>query len=256
MVTALVLSGGSGTRMGINLPKQYMEVNGRSMISYCLEVLLTHERIDAVQIVADEAWQETILGTVKQLCQAAWGDISGGNTPESSPGYGKRMGKLRGFSAPGKTRQCSILNGLHDIRKYAVDSDYVLVHDAARPLLSPALITDCIRAVKGHDGVLPALPMKDTVYFSKDGKSISSLLERSYVFAGQAPEMFVFGKYYEANRTLMPDKIRKINGSTEPAVMAGMDIVMIPGDERNFKITTAVDFERFREMIQKGKSME
>lgn len=84
---------------------------------------------------------------------------------------------------------------------------------------------------------------------------ISSLLERSRVFAGQAPELFVLGKYYEANRQLLPDSIYKINGSTEPAVMAGMDIAMILGDERNFKITTAADLERFQEIVQKGGCM-
>ena len=88
MITALVLSGGSGTRMGMDTPKQYIEVNGRSVISYCLEILLNHETIDAVQIVADEAWREMILKTVKRLCQAVGEDTLGegalgGNTPES-----------------------------------------------------------------------------------------------------------------------------------------------------------------------------
>ncbi len=83
-----------------------------------------------------------------------------------------------------------------------------------------------------------------------DGIRISSLLERSRGFSGQAPELFVLGKYYEANRQLFPDAIFKINGST---VMAGMDIAMIPEDERNFKITTAADLERFQEIVQKGR---
>ncbi len=86
-----------------------------------------------------------------------------------------------------------------------------------------------------------------------DGIRISSLLERSRGFSGQAPELFVLGKYYEANRQLFPDAIFKINGSTEAAVMAGMDIAMIPEDERNFKITTAADLERFQEIVQKGR---
>lgn len=232
MVTALILSGGSGTRMGMDIPKQYIKVNGRTVISYCLEIFFVHEMIDAVQIVADEAWQEMLSEIVRQLC---------------------KVGKFRGFSSPGRTRQYSILNGLNDIRKYSGDSDYVLVHDAARPFVSHTLIADCIGAVRGHDGVLPVLPMKDTVYFSGDGRKVSSLLERSRVFAGQAPELFVLGKYYEANRRLLPDDIFKINGSTEPAIMAGMDIAMIPGDERNFKITTAADLERFREIVQKGR---
>ena len=82
-----------------------------------------------------------------------------------------------------------------------------------------------------------------------DGIRISSLLERSRGFSGQAPELFVLGKYYEANRQLFPDAIFKINGSTEPAVMARMDIVMIPGETQNFKITTKEDFDRFKNIL-------
>ncbi|MDE7427740.1 MAG: 2-C-methyl-D-erythritol 4-phosphate cytidylyltransferase, partial [Lachnospiraceae bacterium] len=160
------------------------------------------------------------------------------------------INKFRGFSAPGENRQLSIFNGLEDIRKYAEESDIVLIHDAARPLLSDRQITDCLKVVAGHDGVLPVLPMKDTVYYSEDGISVSSLLERARIFAGQAPEAFVLGKYYEANKKLLPDRILQINGSTEPAIMAGMDIAMIPGDEGNFKITTKADLERFREKIE------
>ena len=125
----------------------------------------------------------------------------------------------------------------------------MLIHDAARPCLSEALITACIDALDGHDGALPVLPMKDTVYLSRDGKSVSSLLNRQEIFAGQAPELFVLGKYYEANERLFPQKILQVNGSTEPAILAGMDIAMIPGDEGNYKITTKADLERFRECI-------
>ncbi len=228
MNIALILSGGTGKRLGVDIPKQYIEVNGRLVISYCMERLFSHEGIDAVQIVADSMWWETITEMKEKV---SWR-------------------KFRGFSEPGENRQLSILNGLEDIRRYAQDGDYVLVHDAARPLLSKELITGCLDAVKGHDGALPVLPVKDTVYASADGKRICSLLRREEIFAGQAPEVFVFGKYYEANRRLTAEEVLKINGSTEPAVMAGMDIVMIPGDERNFKITTREDMERFYEIIR------
>lgn len=224
MVTALLLSGGTGTRVGGEIPKQYIEVKGRPVIADCLRTLLSHEGIDAVQIVADQMWQQNILEWIE------------------SPG------KFRGFSVPGKTRQLSILNGLEDIRAYAGGSDYVLIHDAARPLVTAKQISACIEAVRaGHDGALPVLPMKDTVYLSEDGKAVTSLLDRKKVFAGQAPEIFALGKYYRANKALLPERILGINGSTEPAVLAGMDITMIPGDEGNFKITTLSDLERFRE---------
>lgn len=244
MVTALLLSGGTGTRMGVETPKQYIEINGKPIIAYSLQTLFSHEGIDAVQIVADEMWRETILGCMERL-------QGGGNEGVSPVKRDRGIDKFRGFSAPGKNRQLSILNGLADIGTYVADSDYVLIHDAARPLLSADLITACLDAVAGHDGALPVLPMKDTVYFSEDGERITSLLERSRIYAGQAPEIFVYGRYYEANRALLPERILKINGSTEPAVMAGMDIAMIPGDEGNFKITTRGDLERFREIIHR-----
>ena len=128
----------------------------------------------------------------------------------------------------------------------------VLIHDAARPLLSARQIAECLKGAAGRDGAMPILPMKDTVYYSKDGQRVERLLERNAVYAGQAPEVFVLGKYYEANRKLLPDKILEINGSTEPAIMAGMDIAMIPGDEGNFKITTKGDLERFCSMVEES----
>lgn len=234
MNVAVILAGGTGTRMELEIPKQYHEVNGKAVISYCLHTFLTHEEIDAVQIVADEMWHGYIM---QQLFGLPYNE------------------KFRKFSAPGENRQLSIYNALVDIRKYASENDTVVIHDAARPCVLAAQIADCLKAAKGHDGTLPVLPMKDTVYLSEDGRVVSSLLDRGKVFAGQAPEVFLLGRYYEANRALLPDKILEINGSTEPAVIAGMDIAMIPGDEKNFKITTAADLERFRETVQKDGCM-
>ena len=229
MNIALLLSGGTGTRLGADIPKQYIEVSGKPIIAYCLECLSAHCEIDVIQIVAAPYWQEQIAG---------WLEI-----------YDKG-GKIKGFSLPGENRQLSILHGLEDIRKYADDESLVLVHDAARPLLSEKQVTECLSAALGHDGVLPVLPMKDTVYQSTDGKRVTALLNRSEIYAGQAPEVFRLGKYYEANKRLMPDEILKINGSTEPAIMAGMDIAMIPGDENNFKVTTKADLDRFKELAE------
>lgn len=234
MNVAVILAGGKGTRMGLEIPKQYFEVNGKAVISYGLYTFLTYEEIDAVQIVADEMWHGYIM---QQLFGLPYNE------------------KFREFSVPGENRQLSIYNALVDIRRYASENDMVVIHDAARPCVSAVQIADCLKSAKGHDGTLPVLPVKDTIYLSEDGKEVSSLLDRGKVFAGQAPEVFLLGRYYEANRALLPNKILEINGSTEPAVMAGMDIAMIPGDERNFKITTAADIERFCEIVQKGGCM-
>ena len=230
MNIALLLSGGTGTRLGGNIPKQYIEVGEKPIISYCIERLSLHKKIDAIWIVAAVEWQEQIKEWLEQT------DI---------------YGKFLGFSIPGENRQLSIMNGLEDMKQYMDEESLVLACDAARPLLSEKQMTECFKAIVGYDGVLPVLPMKDTVYLSSDGERVTALLNRNEIFAGQAPELFRFDKYYEANRQLLPNEILQINGSTEPAIIAGMNIAMIPGDENNFKITTQADLERFCEIVNK-----
>ena len=235
MNIALLLSGGKGTRLGESVPKQYLEVNEKKIISYSLETLLCSDSIDALQIVASEQWRDAVKVEIDRILSEKIDVIKT---------------KFRGFSIPGENRQLSILSGMESCKSYAGDDDIILIHDAARPFVSEELIKRILIAAAEHDGAMPVLPMKDTVYLSEDGKAVSKLLQREKIFAGQAPEAFRFGKYFDANRSLLPNRILTINGATEPAIMAGMDIAMVEGDERNFKVTTKADLERMIE-IQK-----
>ena len=227
MNIALILSGGTGARLGADIPKQYIKINERMIISYCLETFCRCDAIDAIWVVANADWHETINKEMQSIGTS----------------------KLKGFSQPGETRQLSIYNGLKDIAEFASEDDIVIIHDAARPLVTEMTIKELFAQATAHDGAIPVLPMKDTVYCSEDGQRITSLLERKCVYAGQAPESFKFAKYYEANKRLLPDEIYRINGSTEPAILAGLDIAMIAGDENNFKITTKQDLVRFERII-------
>ena len=114
MNIALILSGGTGVRLGAGVPKQYISVQGKPIISYCIEKISAHAQIDAITIVADQKWQKDLKIWIKEA---------------------DRTKKFRGFSQPGANRQMSILNGLEDISCYAEAEDVVLIHDAARPML-------------------------------------------------------------------------------------------------------------------------
>ncbi len=223
MNIAIFLSGGTGSRVGSEIPKQYVKMGDCMMVTHALKSLLKSDHVDVIYIVAAEEWQQEIIRDAEDMKY----DTS----------------KIRGFALPGENRQLSILNGLREAEKTFTNT--VLIHDAARPFLTTEFLDDIYSSLPGHDGVLPVLPMKDTVYFSETGKTITNLLEREKIFAGQAPELFVFDKYMKANEALLPEKILSINGSTEPAILAGMDITMIPGDENNIKITTAADLEKY-----------
>ena len=225
----LLLSGGVGSRVGGSLPKQYIEVNGRMIVSRCIGRVLECGSISGLGIVADESWQEAIAESV----------------PERE--------RILGFSAPGQNRALSILNGLRGIQNVCPEDTIVIVHDAVRPLVRVETLEACINACSQHDGAMPVLPMTDTVYYSDtSGSRVERLLDRSRIYAGQAPEAFRLGKYLEATESLLPEKILSINGSTEPAILAGMDIAMIPGDKGNFKITTREDLEHYRRIVEEG----
>ena len=192
---------------------------------------MVNPHIDDVFIVSEERYRDAILSDA-QACDC-------------------NIVKIKDFANPGGTRQESVMNGLQAIimdwnGKPAFDEDTVLIHDAARPMLSQSLINACYEALGEHDGVMPVLPMKDTVYLTDGEGHLEGLLERERLFAGQAPELFRLGKYYEANMRLTDTELAGMHGSSEPEVLAGMDIVTVPGDEGNFKITTAGDLERFK----------
>jgi 2-C-methyl-D-erythritol 4-phosphate cytidylyltransferase len=226
---AIVLSGGVGTRMGLSIPKQYVEVNKRPVIEYCLATLLHHEMIDSLIIGVAEEWLDYVKASVLRL-----------NT--KVPVF---------YALPGETRQGSIINALRVAKENgAADNDIVLIHDAARPLLSSKLISDCLNACENADAVLPVIPVKDTTYLSKDGSHIDSLLERKTLWNGQAPEAFKFGSYYKANIDLSEEELNRITGSTEVSYRAGLNCILIPGDTNNFKITTPEDLSNFESIIK------
>lgn len=243
---AIILSGGIGTRLGLDLPKQYYKVANKPIIQFVIEMMERCDGIDGYVIVAADEWREFISGVVKSAASDLESDI---DKCSGEHKYGDE-GKFLGFANPGENRQLSIYSGLLAFKDIATEDDVVLIQDAARPNTSEKLIYRCLHLTGDADGAMPVLPMKDTVYLSKTGKNVDILLNRSEIFAGQAPEAFRYGKYLKANEVLLPDKILQINGSSEPAVMAGMKVSMIPGEESNLKITTAEDLRRFERIME------
>lgn len=229
MNIAIILSGGVGSRMGLDIPKQYVVVNGQPIISYCLQTFLCNEQTDAIVIGVADEWKEYVMEQVEILHPV-------------KPVF---------YAEPGETRQYSIFNALRVIKEQGYDEDgIVIIHDGARPLVSDELINRCYEACGRADGSMPVIAVKDTTYYSEDGKSITSLLDRSKLWAGQAPEAFVFGKYLQIHENISHEELLKINGSTEIAFKQGLKVEMVKGDPMNFKITTPEDLSNFESIIK------
>ena len=233
MNIAIILSGGVGSRMGANIPKQYIEVEGKPIIWYCLKTFVENPRIDVVVIGRAEEWAEYVEEQVKSM-------------ETNKPVY---------YSLPGETRQYSIYHALLEIEKHGAEKeDIVIIHDAARPLVNDAIIESCLTGCREADGTLPVIPVKDTIYQSTDGTCITSLLNRAELFAGQAPEAFVFEKYLALHRDMPREELLKINGSTEIAYKGRLHVKLVRGDEMNFKITTPEDLSNFGNIIKQRES--
>ena len=255
MNIAVILSGGSGSRMkGGNIPKQYIEVGGKSIICYCLETFQAHPMIDAIVIVADEKYQEMLDEWMEK----------------------GRISKFADYAPSGRTRQHSIYSGItvaHEVIEwYEIPTeiggyvrvgvkeetedaeDIVIIHDAARPCVSEQIITDCINGAIECGGAMPVITVKDTVYQSIDGKTIGGLLNRDELFAGQAPEAFKLDPYLAIHDAMSDEELAEVRGSSEIAYKHGMKIKLVKGEEANFKITTKEDLDKFRAQIKSVKS--
>ena len=227
--TCILLSGGVGARMGASTPKQYIQVDGKTIIEYTLKAVSAWENMDSLLIVADKNWHEYLEEIVLRVVPK---DVS-----------------FFGFASPGKNRQLSILNALKTIEKDMASDAVVMIHDGVRPCLSSQLLKSCNEALGKSDGVMPYLPVKDTVYLKDENDNLCGLIRRDSLVAGQTPEFFDYWKYLKANEALSEEEILTINGSSEPAVLSKMKIALVPGDEGNFKITTPADLERFTAII-------
>ena len=228
MVIAIVLSGGCGSRMGLDTPKQYLLVGDEPIIKFSYDQFVANDHVDGIVIVVNSKWIQFLKDNID--C--------------SHP-------KFLGFAEAGESRQQSILNGLLFLEdKMFSPEDLVIIHDAARPNVSQRLINNCLD-VANYDGVLPVLPCKDTLYMSLDGKEINSLLNRDCIYAGQSPETFKYKKYLDINKATSGDELRNIRGSTEIAYKNGFKIRIICGEEINYKITTKSDLTKFKQ--ERGK---
>lgn len=226
----ILLSGGTGSRMKSDIPKQYIPIGGKPIFIYTLDCF-DFSIFQTVVIVVAENWKEFVVENCK-----------------------KSYNEEKIIYAPaGKTRQESIFNGLRVLKERAKYEDIVVIHDAARACCSQEIVKRVVSACESNDGAMPVLPIKDTVYLSENGYEISRLLNRDKLFAGQAPEAFKYGKYLTINESLTTAEFAKIKGSSEIAFKNGMKISLVEGDEANFKITTPEDLERFKEIQLRGE---
>ncbi|HKJ73984.1 MAG TPA: 2-C-methyl-D-erythritol 4-phosphate cytidylyltransferase, partial [Alphaproteobacteria bacterium] len=216
---ALIVAAGRGTRAGFALPKQYQALGGQPVLRHTIAAFAAHPGVDLIQVVIhpDDA---TIFG-------------------ESTTGLD--------IAAPvpgGDTRQKSVFNGLEALaRRPAVDR--VLIHDAARPFVTTALIGRVIDALQDAPGAIPVMPISDTVK-RVERDQIGATVDRSNLVRAQTPQGFRLADILAAHRAA---EGLALTDDAAIAEQAGLKVITVPGDERNFKITDAADLSRAEALL-------
>lgn len=213
----LIVAGGNGERFGGCIPKQYAKVAGVPILRRVAEMFLSHTAIDEVRIVIRRQDQALYQETMRSL-------------KLSSPVYG------------GVTRQQSVYYGLRSFAKNP--PQYILIHDAARPFVSHALINRVVKKLKNkEDAVIPVVPFSDTVK-EVSGVKVRCTLPRDHLALVQTPQGFDFDVIWTAHKA-----VRGKNFTDDAAVLetAGIPVAVVEGDPRNIKITRKGDIVMERE---------
>jgi 2-C-methyl-D-erythritol 4-phosphate cytidylyltransferase/2-C-methyl-D-erythritol 2,4-cyclodiphosphate synthase len=215
-VAAVVVAAGRGTRTGRAVPKQYRLLDGAPVVRHALMRLVGHPEIDVVQPVIhrDDA---------ARFAQASAGLA------------------LREVAFGGATRQSSVRAGLEALA--AAAPDVVLVHDAARPFPSPALISRAV-AAGGGGAAVPGLAVRDTIKAVDAAGRIVDTLDRSALRAVQTPQAFRYDSLLTAHRRAERAGREDFTDDAALAEWAGMTVTVFEGEAGNIKLTTEEDFVR------------
>lgn len=223
----LLMMGGSGTRFGAHIPKQFVEVEGRPVFSYVLEKYSELESVDSIVMVCHQDWIAYTERWVKNL-QA--------NTQMT-------------VVAGGPTRSESVLCGLRALKCRALPEDIVLIHDATHPYLDTPSTVEAIAAAQECGAATLARRQYDTVYRIDADDRLLETVPREQIVSGASPELFRFGLilplYEQANR----EDLEAFTSAGAIALANGIPMRVIPTDYVNLKITYRNDMELFERLF-------
>ena len=217
---AIILAGGSGSRFGADMPKQFLQVAGKMIIEHTIDAFERHPMIDEIAIVSRADYMEEMREMVKK------------------DGYVKVTHVLQG----GKERYHSSLAA---IEAFTNDDDNLLIHDGVRPLVSERIISDCVNALAEYEAVDVAVPTTDTIIELNEDGSIARIPQRRLLRNAQTPQCFRRRVIAEAFRLALqdPDFFPTDDCSIVLKYMPEVAIKVVDGEPSNIKVTYKSDLE-------------
>ena len=225
-VYAIVAAGGSGSRMGSNIPKQYLNVNDKPLLYYTLEVFET-SCVNGVSVAVSKDWMQYVVSDIVDKY---------------------RLNKVIRVCEGGAERHVSVFHALDDLSDVAKADDIILIQDGARPFVTADLIAKIADGVKEYGAAIAAVPVKDTIKISDADGFVRETTVRANTWQIQTPQGFYYGEILEAYRRLFADASRDNVMITDDAMVyerafPEKKVKLIEAYYENIKITTAEDLE-------------
>lgn len=224
MITAMILAGGVGSRVGYDRPKQFVEVLGKPILAYTIEIFQNNPQIDAIEVVCNNAWLDYCRNMITEY----------------------KLDKVKWIAHGGATFQESVMNGMDYLNGKIEDDDYVLIHYGAAPFTSHRIVDDVIKVMKEKNSSFTATPCYQLMG-SNDGEESREWVNRDRYIQIASPYGFKFSYlkdiYARAGEQGLLERIEPHTTSLMYAL--GDTLYQAYGDQTNIKITTKEDIELF-----------
>lgn len=233
MNIAIIIAGGVGNRMGLNIPKQFVEVKGKPVLAYTLQSFQSHPSIDAILVVCISGWEDDVWAYKEK--------------------YG--ITKLKWIAKGGNTGQESIRNGVYYLKDIVSDNDNIIIHDGIRPLVDKTVVNDILDKCNQYGNGVTSMPYNEQIFLIDDEISTIKYIPRETLRRVATPQAYKYKlldeKYHEAF-----EKEIDIYGSSYTNTMMvelGVRLYFAKGSDKNIKLTTPGDLQIFEAMIEKGE---
>lgn len=232
---AIIIAGGVGSRMGQDLPKQFINVYDKPVLIYTLESFQKHPQIDAIELVCIDGWHDIVWAYAKQF----------------------NIDKLKWIVSGGATGQESIRNGVYGLEGKAGPDDNIIIHDGIRPLVEPSVLSDVISKCSQYGNAVTSMPYNEQIFVvsQEDETTTTQFIPRETLRRVSTPQAYRFDlldeKYHEAY-----EKEIGIYGSHYTNTMMvelGVTLHFAAGSDKNIKLTTKDDLEMFKAYLKEDK---
>lgn len=233
MNIALIIAGGSGNRMGQDIPKQFMHVDNCPIIVHTMKCFQNHPDIHGIAVVCLKGWETVLQSYANQFM----------------------IDKLKWIFPGGETGMESIHNGIYGLKEAGCeDEDLVLIHDSVRPLLSQDIISSNIAICKAYGYAVTGIQCREAILESEDGFSTETSIPRDKLIRTQTPQTFRLKNIIAAHEEAKEKGIaNSVASCTLMAELGGRTMHIVPGSEKNIKVTTVEDLEMIKALMHVHK---